>query len=107
MLLLLLPLWLLPLLLLLLLLLLLRSQDESAGNERQTPVNPAQGLFGLRVATPPFNLVGLGSSPRGAALRAELAPVLRELGPEMREFGLQVTIFAEWRRFMLFFFSVF
>lgn len=65
-------------------------QDESKSKQRQTPVNPAQGLFGLRVAAPPFNLLDLGSSPRGTALREELAPVLRELGPEMRDFGLQV-----------------
>ncbi|CAM9871997.1 unnamed protein product [Ectocarpus sp. 12 AP-2014] len=66
-------------------------QDESQTKQRQTPVNPAQGLFGLRVATPPFNLVGLGTSARGTALREELGPVIRELGPEMREFGLQVV----------------
>ncbi|CAN0093839.1 unnamed protein product [Ectocarpus sp. 6 AP-2014] len=66
-------------------------QDESQTKQRQTPVNPAQGLFGLRVATPPFNLLGLGTSARGTALREELTPVIRELGPEMREFGLQVV----------------
>lgn len=66
------------------------EQDEGKTSERQTPVNPAEGLFGLRVATPPFSLLGLGGSQRGSALREELAPVIRELGPEMRDFGLQV-----------------
>ena len=65
-------------------------QDDTQTGQRQTPVNPAQGLFGLRVATPPFGLLGLGGSQRGTALREELAPVIRELGPEMRDFGLQV-----------------
>lgn len=65
-------------------------QDDTQTSQRQTPVNPAQGLFGLRVATPPFGLLGLGGSQRGTALREELAPVIRELGPEMRDFGLQV-----------------
>lgn len=71
-------------------------QDESSSKERRTPVNPAQGLFGLRVATPPFSLLNLGSSQQGRALREELAPVVREFGPEMRDFGLQV-LEAFWR----------
>lgn len=66
-------------------------KDEGSTKERRTPVNPAQGLFGLRVAAPPFSLLGLGSSQQGTALREELAPVVREFGPEMRTFGLQVV----------------
>lgn len=68
----------------------LMMKEDGKTDQRQTPVNPGQGLFGLRVATPPFSLLGLGGSPQGSALRDELVPVVRELGPEMRDFGLQV-----------------
>ncbi|CAM9994530.1 unnamed protein product, partial [Discosporangium mesarthrocarpum] len=58
---------------------------------RRTPVNPAAGLFGLRVVTPPFSLLGGGRPTRqgGLTLAEELNPIIRELGPQMREFGLQ------------------
>lgn len=55
------------------------------GDTANTPYNPAQGLFGLRINSDLF------SSKGQAQLQKDLLPVFRELGPEMRIFGLTIV----------------
>ncbi|KAG5185217.1 hypothetical protein JKP88DRAFT_271995 [Tribonema minus] len=65
-----------------------------AANDRPTPYDPAEGLFGLRVNLPAaLDLLGVGGrrDTPASRLQAEIAPVLRELGPEMRAFGLTIV----------------